>query len=282
MSAAVYRDEPGKVASGVMAVAVHVAFFVLLVLGVSWQHRPPTVVAVELWNNLPPLPAVKAPAPEPVPAPKLEIKPPPPPPPPVEVKPQPKVELKPAPEPKPIVKPDIALEKEKQEKARREREELAKAEARKKEEANKREELAKAEVRKKEDAEKQRIAALETERSRLEREPQEALKRLQQKQAAEQNKVIDQYKQRISEKIKRSLIKEPCAPLGNSEILIDVVLLPGGNLLAEPKIRRSSGSAPCDRAIIAAITKADPLPVPDDPTLFKEFRDLNLRFRPNE
>ena len=35
MSATLDRDQPGKIASGVMAVAVHVAFFILLVFGVS-------------------------------------------------------------------------------------------------------------------------------------------------------------------------------------------------------------------------------------------------------
>ena len=97
------RDEPGKLTSGVLAVAVHLAFFALLVLGVSWQHRTPDAVEVELWNNLPPVPQVKPPPPpQPKVEPKPEVKPTPPPP------PQPKVEAKPKPEPepKPVAKPD--------------------------------------------------------------------------------------------------------------------------------------------------------------------------------
>ena len=278
MSAAVFRDdEPGKVLSGVMAVVVHAAFFILLVFGMSWQRRETPAVVVDLWSNLPPSPAVKAPEPEP--APKPEAKPPPPPP---EPRPVPKIAPKPAPEPKPVVKPDISLEKEKQEKARREREEREKAEAKK------RDEIAKADARKKEEAEKRRIAALEAERAkeaervRLEREQQEAMKRLQQQQAAAQAKEIDMYRTRISEKIRRYVNKEPCAPLGNPQITFSAVLLPDGNTLQEPKVLRSSGNAACDQAVLRAVIRAQPLPLPPEPTLFAKFRELNLEFRPNE
>lgn len=280
MSAGVYREEPGKIASGVMAVAVHVAFFVLLVVGVNWQRRAPEVVNVELWSNLPPLPKVRAPEPPPLP-PKAEVKPPEPPP---VVKPQPKVEVKPPPEPKPVAKPDIALEKEKLEKARRAREDQQRIEKKKLEEQ------AKAEQRKKEDAEKQRIATLEAERAakdaeraRLEKEQAEAVQRLQQQQAAALNKEIDVYKARIAEKIKRFVVKDPCAPLGNPEITFEVTLFPDGNTLSEPVVRRSSGSAACDQAVLRAVIRAQPLPLPPkERELFSEFRNLNLRFKPNE
>lgn len=275
------RDEPGKVASGVLAVVVHVAFFALLIFGVSWQRRAPEAIEVDLWNNLPPLPQVKTPPP-PKPEPKVEVKPPPPPPPP---KPEPKVEAKPkpVPEPKPVAKPDIALEKEKQEKARREREEREKAEA------IKREQIAKAEAKKREDAEKQRLAALERERrqkeeeiARLKREHDEAIERLQKQEASAQAKLVDEYKRRISDKIRRYVVKDPCAALGNPEIVFEAVLLPDGNTLQPPRIKRSSGSAACDDAVLRAVIRAQPLPLPPDPVLMAQFRELNLNFRPNE
>ena len=286
MSAGVYRDEPGKVASGVMAVVVHVLFFALLVWGVSWQRREPPVVAVELWNSLPPAPAVKAP--EPAPAPKAEAKPPPPPP---EPKPVEKIVPKPAPEPKPVAKPDIALEKEKQERARREREQREKAEAKKHEEAKaeakKREEIAKAEARKKEEAEKKRIAALdaeraakEAERARLEREQQEAMQKLQQQQAAALASARAKYIGEIRAKIRRYIVMPPDIP-GNPQVEFDVVVLPTGDVLGL-KMRRSSNYAAYDSAVERAIMRAQPLPVPTDPNLFREFRELNLEFRPKE
>ena len=284
MSAMVYREEPGKIASGLMAIAVHIAFFVLLIIGVSWQQRPPSVSVVELWNNLPPVPAVKAPTPEP--APKAEIKPPPAPPP-AEVKPQPKLEFKPAPEPKPIVKPDIALEKEKQDKVRREREEREKVEARKKDEAKKREETAKAEARKKDETERQKVAALEADRAakdaervRLEREQQEALKRLQQQQAAAQSSARKEFEAKIMEKIRRYIVLPPDIK-GNPQADFEVILLPTGDVL-RATLKKSSQHAAYDRAVERAILRAQPLPVPTDPGMFKDFRELNLQFRPNE
>jgi colicin import membrane protein len=273
MSAAVYRDEPGKVASGVMAVAVHVVFFVLLVFGMSWQRRAPEAVVVDLWNNLPPAPVTKVVEPEPQP--KPEIKPPPP----VEVKPVPKVEPKPVPE-KPIVKPDIALEKEKQEKAKREREEREKAETKK------REDLAKAEARKKEEKEKQRIAALEADRvakeieRRLEKEQKDALARLQQQEAAAAASARAKYIGEIRAKIRRFIVVPPDIK-GNPQVEFDVVLLPTGDVLGV-KLRKGSEHAAYDNAVERAIMRAQPLPVPPDPALFKDFRELNLQFRPNE
>jgi len=273
------REEPGKLASGIAAVAVHLLFFAFLVFGVSWQHKEPEAVVVDLWNNLPPIPTVKAP--EPAPAPKVEVKPPPPPPPPPEVKPQPRVEAKP--EPKPAVKPDIALEKEKLEKARQLKEEQVKLEQKK------REEQQRAETLKREQVEKERVAAIqadaaakEAEKARLAREQQEAIRRMQEQQASAQNKLVDEYMARIQDKIKRRINKGPCAALGNPEIQLEVVLLPDGNVLADPKMRRSSGGGPCDDAIQRAVLLAQPLPLPPDPALFQKFRELNLKFRPNE
>jgi len=275
MSAATYRDESGKLAAGVMAVAVHVAFFVLLVVGVSWQRKPPEAVVVELWNNLPPVPVVKPPEPPP----KLEVKPPPPQPP--QIKPEPKVEAKPAPEPKPIAKPDIALEKEKQEKARREREEKEKIEQKK------RDDQAKADARKREEAEKQKLAALEADRAakeaervRLEKEQQEAVQRLQQQQAAAQRAANEKYIADIRNKIRRNLVVPPDIK-GNPQVEFDVVLLPTGDVLGV-KLKKSSQHAAYDGAVERAILRAQPLPVPKDPNVFKDFRELNLQFRPNE
>lgn len=281
MSTGVYRDDPERIISGVMAVVVHAVFFGMLVIGVSWQRHAPEVVNVELWSQLPPVPKVRAPEPAPEP-PKLEVKPPPPQPPVVTPKQAP--EPKPTPEPKTVAKPDIALEKEKLEKARREKEEREALEKKK------RDEQAKADVRKKEELEKQRLAAIEAERNakdaeraRLEKEQAEAVQRLAQQQAAALNKEIEGYKARIADKIKRFVIKDPCAPLGNPEITFEVTLFPDGNTLGEPIVRRSSGSAACDQAVLRAVVRAQPLPLPPkERELFNEFRNLNLKFRPNE
>ena len=42
-------DEPGRVASGALAVLVHLMFFGLLVFGISWQKKIAGPIVVELW-----------------------------------------------------------------------------------------------------------------------------------------------------------------------------------------------------------------------------------------
>ena len=256
--------------SGAAAVVTHVLFFALLVFSVSWQTRQPEAMVVDLWNNLPPVAAPKAePAPEvkpeppaPRPEPKPEVKP--------EAKPIPKAETKPAPKPetKPTVKPDIALQ-EKKEKERKAAEQAQLIEKKKREQEEALKKLAAQQAREAEA--KQQAAA---------REQEDAQKKLAQQQAAAQSKLIDEYKRRISERIKR-FITEPANLQGNPEVEMDVVLLPGGEVLGV-KTRKASGQSAWDNAVERAILKAQPLPLPPDPAMFKDFRELNLKFRPKE
>ena len=124
--------------------------------------------------------------------------------------------------------------------------------------------------------------AKEAEAMRLAREQDEALKKLAQSQAAAaaQAKLVDEYKRRIAERIKRFII-EPASLQGNPEVEFDVVVLPGGEVL-DAKIRKASGQALWDTAVERAIRRAQPLPLPPDPALMREFRELNLKFRPKE
>ena len=47
-----------RVISGAMALVTHLLFLLLLVFGVTWQQqRPPEATIVDLWSNLPPVPA---------------------------------------------------------------------------------------------------------------------------------------------------------------------------------------------------------------------------------
>jgi colicin import membrane protein len=116
----------------------------------------------------------------------------------------------------------------------------------------------------------------------MKRDQAETIARLQQQQASAQAKMVDEYKRRISDKIRRYVVKDPCVSLGNPEIVFEAVLLPDGNTLQPPRIKRSSGSAACDDAVLRAVIRAQPLPLPPDPVLMAQFRELNLNFRPNE
>ncbi len=60
-----------------------------------------------------------------------------------------------------------------------------------------------------------------------------------------------------------------------------VTVLPGGSVL-NPRLQKSSGNAAWDSAVERAILKAQPLPLPQDATLFNRFRELRLTFRPKE
>ncbi len=52
MSAAVYH-EPYRLPAGLLALAVHGAFFALLYFGFSWQTQPAETMSVELWQSIP-------------------------------------------------------------------------------------------------------------------------------------------------------------------------------------------------------------------------------------
>ena len=264
MTAYAYETPNEKTLSGALALVMHLMFFALLVFGVSWQKREAPPLVAELWSSLPAPKDAPPPPPmvEPKPVPKAEPKPPPP----------PKVE--PKPEPKPVPKADIAAQ-EKMEKERKAKEqELA--------EKKKREERELAEKKKKE--EQVRLAALKQQQAKeaaeqLAREQDEALKKIAQAEA--QARLVDEYKRRIADKI-RPLIIEPSGLKGNPEVEFDVVVIPGGEVL-DVKLRRASGQALWDSAVERAIRKAVPLPLPPaESGLMREFRELNLKFRPKE
>ncbi|MDH2916106.1 MAG: cell envelope integrity protein TolA [Gallionella sp.] len=53
MSHALTYGEPYRLSAGLLALAVHAAFFTLLVLGVRWQSQPTEDFSVQLWGDLP-------------------------------------------------------------------------------------------------------------------------------------------------------------------------------------------------------------------------------------
>jgi colicin import membrane protein len=249
------RKEPGRIRAGILAVAVHLVFLGLLVFGVSWQSRESAPVVAELWSHLPaPPPPAPAPRSEPRPAPEPAPEPKP--------KPEPRVEPKPA-------KADIELKAKQQKEAKR------KEELKRREEERKEQEKAK---RLQEQKELQARLQAEEELIRQQRRAAEEAAR----QQAAAARVEADYIGRITAKVKQYLNRQPCLPLGNPEALYEVRLMPTGQLLVDPRLKKTSGNAQCDQAIERAILRAQPLPLPPDPALFDRFRELELKFRPNE
>ena len=81
---------------------------------------------------------------------------------------------------------------------------------------------------------------------------------------------------KIRGKIKGNIVLPPGIK-GNPEGIFDVTQLPTGEII-NVKISKSSGNRALDEAIERAIRKSDPLPLPDQPGLFK--RELKLKYRP--
>ena len=248
-----------RIISGAFASTMHLLFIALLVFGVNWQKKvEPQVNVVDLWS--PPSPAeTKAVAPPPPAPPKPEVRP--------EIKPEVRPKVEPTP-PKPVAKPeaakpDIALkEKEKIEKERRAAEEKQKAEKKREVEA--------AAAQKSQQAEAQRLA----------REQAEAQQAMAAQAAAARKNELDKYRKGISDKIKSRIVRPPNLQ-GNEESEFDIVVLPDGNVLGV-KLKKPSGNPAYDNAVERAISRAQPLPMPPDPALLKDFRELNLKFRAQE
>jgi colicin import membrane protein len=254
---------------------MHAGFVVLLVFGVAWQkrHSEPAAI-VDLWSSMAP-PRQEAPVPPP---PRAEPR--------IEPKPEPK-----APPPKPEVKrdpkPDIALREklEKERKAKEQQElEKKKLEQKKPDEAKKlkAQQQQQVELKKKDEAlEKERIAK-ELEAKRLAQEKSDLNAKLAKERASAQSKEIDAYVLQIRNKIRRNIVEPPNLQ-GNPEVVFEVRVLPGGDILEDTiRLTRSSGNPAYDQAVERAIRKASPLPVPSDPATFDQFRNQILRIRPKE
>ncbi|MGH8552075.1 MAG: TonB C-terminal domain-containing protein, partial [Methylococcales bacterium] len=82
----------------------------------------------------------------------------------------------------------------------------------------------------------------------------------------------------IAAKVNRLWRRPPSTPKGLS-CLIAVKTVPGGEVVSAQVIG-TSGNAAFDRSAERAVFQASPLPVPDDPELYSQFRNFNLRFRP--
>ncbi len=92
---------------------------------------------------------------------------------------------------------------------------------------------------------------------------------------------IDKYKALILAKIQRNVNKQLCG-IGNPELVFSITLLPTGEVGGTPKLVKSSGISACDDAVDRAILQSQPLPLPAEAKLFSQFRDLRLKFHPND
>jgi len=234
MSYAIQADEPSGVAPAALSALVHGVLLAMLVFGLHWQSKHPDAIQVELWSQLPEVES--PPKVEPTPAPKPEVKPP----------PEPKVEQKAA-------KPDIAIEREKKEKKKKEEPAL-----------------------KFDDMRRIREQLAQDQKALQARERKDVVKQFAQPPAA--GLPDAGYIDRIRAKIKTNIVL-PSDIKGNPEVVFTIVQLPTFEVLSV-RLVKTSGNALLDSAVERAILKSSPLPKPDRPEHW--LREFNISFRPLE
>ena len=234
----------------------------------------------------PPKPEAVKPAPQP---PKAVVSPP--------VK-KPDIALKQKPEPVKETQAEVEEQKKKEQEKIKEQEKLKKEQEKQKELEKKKELEKQKEIEKRKEQEKQK----EQERQK-ELEKQQELKKQKEKELAAQQRQreleakaqreaevkraaqqaaaraqitneISKYKALILAKIRSRIVMPPDLP-GNPVAEFNVTLLPGGDIL-DVRLSKSSGHAVFDSAVERAIFLSKPLPLPPDPALFNEFRNLNI------
>jgi colicin import membrane protein len=256
------RGDPGRVPAFFMAVAIHAAFVVFLIFGVSWQTKAPPPLMAELWSSLP---SIKQPEPDPEP-PKAEPEPP----------PLPKVEVKTPPPPPQPTKADIELkeklEKEKKQKLERERLEQEKLEKTKKA-AEEKKRLEDDKKRKEEDKRKADEKAKKAAEAKAKAEADAALTA----RTAAQQKVVDEWKNRIV-RLVQSKANVPDTVSGAPEVQIRLKLLVTGAVFEGVVVRRS-GNRVYDDAIERAVAGIREWPTPSDPEVFRKYREIDLNIK---
>ncbi len=299
------EEKPNAVAL-VLSATVHLLLIGALFFGVQWKSQAPSGVAIEVWRSTSGPVAVAKREPAPVP-----------PPPQPEPKPEPKIEPKPEPkvEPAPPVKPDIAVKEEKKKeepkkaepkpepKPEPKKEEPKKPEPKKEEPKKpepKKEEPKKPEPKKEEPKKPEPKPEEPAWKKAMEREERQLDRHKAATQAAQsRNAALDaefsqlgqmkgaqaaaarkagegKYIAALRGKIRGNIVLPPGIK-GNPEAEFKITQLPTGEVIGV-KISKSSGNRALDEAIERAIKKSDPLPLPDDPSLFQ--RELTLKYWP--
>jgi colicin import membrane protein len=266
-------------AAGALALGVHVLFVLLLVFGVSWQTQHPAPVMVDLWESLPkqaaPVVPPPRPRPEPIKAPE-----------PVKAVPAPKPVVK---EPPPIKAPDIALEKKKAEAERLKKqhalqlaEDKARAEAARKAHEKQLAEQKKRDLLRQMEEEDLMRRMADEDAANATRQAQLAEARAAaSKHQAEVASVVGQHRDLISAKV-RGNTRLPGNLKGNPEVRCLVKLLPTGEVLSV-RVTQSSGNVAYDDAVMRAIEKSSPLPLPADREARAAFvPELSFVHRPKE
>lgn len=192
---------------------------------------------------------------------------------------------------------DLKKQKEAEKKKALEKKKTEELAKKKKEEQKKKKELAKAkkekerlakvtkeEERKRQEAEKKK----QTELARKKKEEEEKRAKelaLQQKleeerQQAVFSSLLAQYEPIIRQKVSRNW-NQPSSTQSGIAAQVTVRLTATGEVISA-KVTRSSGNSVFDRSVENAVYKASPLPIPQERGINEKFRNLNLKFKPED
>jgi len=247
------HENPVALKAGALSLLVHIVLLAVLVISFNWKViQPASIATVELWDELPSKPVM--PKPEPViEPPKIEPKP-------------------PVPEPKPEPEPKAEIQVKKE--APKPKIEPKKPDPKIKEQEDKKKRL---------EEERQKKALEELKRAMLEEDtakPAAVSPPGPQTSPAVNQGEVDKYINMINNKIRRNVNSQLCGS-GDPELQFAISLAPTGEVLGAPKLLKGSGMSACDESVERAILLAQPLPVPPQPDLFAQFRELKLKFHPN-
>ncbi len=196
----------------------------------------------------------------------------------------------------PIKSEEINKRAQQEEEARKQAEAEKRKQAELKKKQDEEQQRKDAERKKKELAEKQekeRKRAAEIERKKDETHRQKSAEQSLQEQLAAEEKArqdaarnaraateVDKYKALIRQRVSRSWSR-PMGTAKGLKCVVSVRLTPTGEVLAASVVR-SSGDSVFDRSVENAVYKSAPLPLPADPTLFDNFREIEFLFNPEE
>jgi colicin import membrane protein len=243
------RRNPGRIRAIVYAVLVHAVVIGLAVIGFRWSMAPSTDQVIQAVA----VPEQKARKPEPV---------------------------------------DNRAQEEEEARKKAEAEKRRQAELKKKQDEEQAQQRLVVERKKKEAEEKQKRAA-ELERKNEDKRRQKFTEQSLQEQLAAEEKlrtdaahaaraatIVDKYIPLIRQRVSRSW-NSPVGIAKGLKCVVHVRLTPGGEVLSAAVVR-SSGNGIFDRSVEYAVYKAAPLPLPEDPTLFDNFREIEFVFDPDK
>jgi colicin import membrane protein len=171
-------------------------------------------------------------------------------------------------------KAELAAKQKAEAEARRKAELAAKQKA--EAEAKRKAELA---AKQKAEAERKRKAeAAARAKAEAEMQAQLAAERAQ-LEAQRVQSVLGEYIAYIADRVERNWLRPPGSPAG-LKCTVNVKLIPGGDVVSA-RVVQGSGDTVFDDSAEKAVLKASPLPVPDDPSAAKHFRDFNFVFKPH-